>query len=119
MWKTGPAPWISVPSAVKNTSSLPAVISCCSSYVLLLRWGVPRSGVTAEEGVRPVRSNARRWALAAAGVLAITALVRFAVEDDAELQLPPTAAGVGTTTSLPPADETQPVAALAADRPSL
>lgn len=83
------------------------------------RLGVPRSGVTAEEGVRPVRSNARRWAFAAAGVLAITALARFAVEDDAELQLPPTAAGVGTTTSLPPADETQPVAALAADRPSL
>jgi hypothetical protein len=82
------------------------------------RLGVPRGGVTAAEAVRPVRSNARRWALAAAAVLGITALVRLAVEDDAELPLPPTAAGVVTTTPSP-ADAAQPVAALAADRPSL
>lgn len=80
------------------------------------RLGVPRGGVTAAQGVRPVRSNARRWALAAAVVLAVTVLAHLANQHAPEL--PPTAAGVGTTTPSP-ADAAQPVAALAADRPSL
>lgn len=83
------------------------------------RLGVPRSGLTAAGLVRPVRSNALRWALAAAAVLAITALVRFAVEDAPELSLPPTAAGGGDGTSSAAQNATQPVAAIATDPQSL
>jgi hypothetical protein len=83
------------------------------------RLGVPRSGVSASELAPPVRSNARRWALAAAVVLAITALVRLANEGAPELPLPPTAAGDGDGT--PPSAEPamQSAVALAADRQSL
>ncbi|MBL8468532.1 toll/interleukin-1 receptor domain-containing protein [Methyloversatilis discipulorum] len=83
------------------------------------RLGVPRTGATAAEAVRPVRSNARRWALAAAVVLAVTVLAHLANQHASELSLPPTAAGGAEGTSSSAQNVTRPVAALAADRPSL
>ena len=83
------------------------------------RLGVSRNGVTVEEGMRPVRSNARRWALAAAVVLAVTVLVHLSNQHSPELPLPPTAAGGDDGTPSSAQNVTQPAATIAADRPSL